>query len=157
MSRLSTADAIKLLEGKSVTFFGDSVARNLYYSYARALGDADSSGHNGTAPRHADIHAGFKSPTGGANGQLGFLWAPYATNATARLKAMAGHLKGGEGRPGVEQVVVISTGLWDALNVRSEAQFGTDLVKLSQAIADLKFAASSSGGLPATVVWLKVR
>jgi len=162
-SRLSALEAFKLLNGKSITFFGDSVARNLYYSYARALGDATTSGHNGTAPKHADIHATFTSPdlstsasvqrSTSSNGQLAFLWAPYTANATARVRAMANRLQSTAVR--TEHVVVLSTGLWDALNVRSEARFGADLAELSKAVGELKFAATSKGAPPASVIWLK--
>jgi len=58
--------------------------RFTYYALARALGDFPGNAHNASAPKHSDIRLQLPQHLGGC--RLTFLWAPFASNVTARLQ-----------------------------------------------------------------------
>ena len=152
-ARMGADAALKLLQGKTVLVVGDSVARSLFHAVARAMGDRPGNSHNATSPRHADIEATFgigaSLPSGnsrGSSGNLRFLWAPFASNVTHRLQGY---------RDVAPDVVLASTGLWDALHGRNETAFAETLSSLRQMLHTMHKGRSSDGASESPVVlWL---
>jgi len=132
----------KHLQGRTITFAGDSITRYLYHSVCRQLGIADSGAYNFHAGKHEDMSQKIDT----ADITLEFKWAGYATDvveAVASISAMDSKEK--------PDLVVLGGGAWDKLHI-----YNNDVEKknLKRAVDDLarKIQALKEAGVP--TIWI---
>lgn len=95
----------KTLQGRTVSFVGDSITRYMYHSFCRQLGVTDAGAYNATQVKHENVHRTIGDIT------VDFVWAGYSSELLEEAKNIL-KLKTQAERP---DLVVFGGGAWDRL------------------------------------------
>jgi hypothetical protein len=95
------------LTQRHMVFIGDSMIRNLFHAFSRAMGEESAGAYDATLPKHSDV----SRPIGTT--QLEFRWAPMAEDALGKLEQ---YNKGAASAQAVPDVLVMGGGAWDRLH-----------------------------------------
>ena len=129
---------LRHLNGRNVTFVGDSIVRHLYHASCRLLGDSRAGAYNTSAEKHSDYSRVY------ANARIEFRWAPYVANISAVLNNVIRHAQGPD-------LLVMGGGAWDRLHM-----YGTrdEQAKLSKSVTTLKEQMQDAVKSVVPIVWV---
>eukprot|EP00591_Stephanopyxis_turris_P002045 CAMPEP_0195524174 /NCGR_PEP_ID=MMETSP0794_2-20130614/23859_1 /TAXON_ID=515487 /ORGANISM="Stephanopyxis turris, Strain CCMP 815" /LENGTH=1122 /DNA_ID=CAMNT_0040654341 /DNA_START=200 /DNA_END=3568 /DNA_ORIENTATION=- len=79
-SHRPTKQLLNTLEHRRLVFIGDSMTRNVFHAFCRALGDATAGRYDATVAKHSDIYKVYGST------ELEFKWAPLAVDQVRKFQ-----------------------------------------------------------------------
>lgn len=123
--QLSSTEARTKFANKKISFVGDSIARNTYYEFCAMIDPSIS--FNESETKRANIVREVKS----SNIVISFVWAPFSTDVVSYLRSVfsPNHLIE------AQDIIVISSALWDALHIRDVNKYASNLSNISGTIA----------------------
>lgn len=157
------AEVARASSHRHIAFVGDSAQRAAYWAALRALGEATPTAHDSGAERHTDLswtggdgggtHVSFiwapfaqnvaaalellagNDGGGGGSGKGGKAEGP-AITVIGEKDSSGGGSKGGKSNAlPVPDMIIMSSGLWDALHVRSPEEYGKQMEGVAAAAA----------------------
>lgn len=109
-----------VLQGKTILFTGDSVARNLFSALLAFAGASPIT----TEKSHEDFYRYLPN----LEAEAYFFWQAYPTNLTDQLKTVPLN-----DRP---HIIIVSVSLWHMLHMNSAVDFQRDLIDLQSVLAN---------------------